>query len=147
MSELSTTFDQALARGGLPYKKEERVIVLTHRPIESPQRGVEVFEGDVTALAERLRQELADRCGASAKQHKGAMPAQDIWLIGGANSVRAFHEAGLIDRWEIFVAPVLLGDGVPLFPRGNACLSHLRLTHTRRYEKSGFVEMWYEPKR
>ncbi len=65
--------------------------------------------------------------------------------MGGADSIRAFHEAGLVDRWEIFIAPVLLGDGIPLFPRRPDKPSPLKLTHMHRYEKSGFVEVWYEP--
>ncbi len=128
------TFDQSVARNW-PYDNE-RVIVLTHRPINDPPAGVEEYAGDVAPLAARLRQELSSEVGTERR---------DVWLIGGAESIHAFHCAGLVDRWEIFVAPVLLGDGIPLFPRHGGGLSQLRLTHAHRYDKSGFVEVHYEP--
>jgi dihydrofolate reductase len=76
-----------------------RTIVLTSRPLADAPEGVETFRGDVTALAPELR----------------ATSAGDIWLFGGANSVRMFREAALIDRIELYVIPVLLGDGIRLF--------------------------------
>lgn len=133
------TFDQALERGDWQGGKKDRTVVLTHRPIDDPPPGVETFGGDVRELAKSLREELSDPRPDDDKR-------RDVWLIGGADSIRAFHGAGLVDRWEIFIAPVLLGDGIPLFPRCPDKPSTLKLTHMRQYEESGFVEVWYEPK-
>ena len=136
------TFDQTIARGNWPSSKNHRTVVLSHRPIEDPPPGVETFGGDVHRLAKTIREELGD---TSPDSGRDADQERDVWLMGGADSIRAFHEAGLVDRWEIFIAPVLLGDGIPLFPRRPDKPSPLKLTHMQRYEKSGFVEVWYEP--
>jgi dihydrofolate reductase len=37
------------------------------------------------------------------------------WLFGGRRLIRSFMEADLIDNYLIYVMPVLLGRGVPLF--------------------------------
>ena len=137
------TFDQTIARGDWPSSKNHRTVVLSHRPIEDPPPGVETFGGDVHVLAKTLREELADPSpDAGRDAGRDAARGRDVWLMGGADSIRAFHEAGLVDRWEIFIAPVLLGDGIPFFPRRPANVSPLKLLHMQCYEKSGFVEVW-----
>ena len=56
--------------------------------------------------------------------------------ILGANVAKQCLEAGLLDEVLVFVAPVLLGDGVPLFrsPGG----TNVRLIHL-----PGETEHWY----
>ena len=65
--------------------------------------------------------------------------------MGGGESIRAFSEAGLVDRWELFTIPVLLGAGVPLFPPGDATGWDLWPKHTKTYA-NGIIETWYEPR-
>ena len=43
---------------------------------------------------------------------------KDIWLMGGGELARAFLKADLVDRLRLGVVPVLLGEGIPLFPNG-----------------------------
>jgi len=43
---------------------------------------------------------------------------KDIWLMGGGELARAFLKADLVDRLRLGVVPVLLGEGIPLFPSG-----------------------------
>jgi dihydrofolate reductase len=45
-------------------------------------------------------------------------PGKDIWLMGGGELARAFLNADLVDRLRLGVVPVLLGEGIPLFPSG-----------------------------
>ena len=40
---------------------------------------------------------------------------KDIWLIGGGEIVTTFLNMNLIDEMIICVAPVILGEGIPLF--------------------------------
>jgi dihydrofolate reductase len=40
----------------------------------------------------------------------------DIYLFGGAETVAAFARLDLIDEYQLFVHPIVLGGGVPLFP-------------------------------
>ena len=124
------TYDWAVAHGYLD-TSGGRTIVLTRRSLKNPPAGVEAFGGDVRDLAARLRRELAKS-------------GKDIWLMGGGLSIAPFHAAGLVDRWELGIVPVLLGDGIPLFPKHSRGLTGLRLTRSRAL-KNGIVEVWYEP--
>ena len=69
---------------------------------------------------------------------------KDVWLIGGGRSIKPFHQAGLVDRWELSVIPLFLGEGVPLFPAPGPAGPRLRMTRNHAHE-SGIVELCYEP--
>jgi dihydrofolate reductase len=43
---------------------------------------------------------------------------KDIWLMGGGEVARDFLKADLVDELYLGVVPVLLGEGIPLFPPG-----------------------------
>jgi len=43
---------------------------------------------------------------------------KDIWLMGGGEIARDFLQEDLVDELYLGVVPVLLGDGIPLFPSG-----------------------------
>ncbi len=45
-------------------------------------------------------------------------PGKDIWLMGGGELARVFLKADLVDGLRLGVVPVLLGDGIALFPSG-----------------------------
>lgn len=96
-----TTFDQILGFGDWPYG-DIPVLVLTHHPL--PQvlpPAAQAIQGSPDAVAQWA---LGQR-----------MPG-DIWLLGGGKVLADFLRAGRMDVLELFVMPVLLGDGVPLFP-------------------------------
>jgi dihydrofolate reductase len=43
---------------------------------------------------------------------------KDIWLMGGGEIARDFLKVDLVDELHLGVVPVLLGEGLPLFPSG-----------------------------
>jgi dihydrofolate reductase len=45
-------------------------------------------------------------------------PGKNIWLMGGGELAREFLRADLVDELYLGVVPVLLGEGIPLFPSG-----------------------------
>jgi dihydrofolate reductase len=45
-------------------------------------------------------------------------PGKHIWHMGGGELARAFLKADLVDELYLGVVPVLLGEGIPLFPSG-----------------------------
>jgi len=47
-----------------------------------------------------------------------AKPGKHIWLMGGGELAREFLRADLVDELYLGIVPVLLGEGIPLFPSG-----------------------------
>ncbi len=43
---------------------------------------------------------------------------KSIWLFGGGMTFRSLLDAGVVDRVEVSLIPILLGGGVPLVPPG-----------------------------
>ena len=84
--------------GAFGGRYEGPVVVLTHRPPPRPVPGV-TFAGDLKSAVAEARAAAGDR----------------YVNVLGANVARQCIEAGLLDELLVFVAPVLLGDGVPLF--------------------------------
>jgi dihydrofolate reductase len=68
-------------------------------------------------------------------------PGKDIWLVGGADLVDTFREHDLIDDVILSVHPVLLGDGIRLFPDRHEPFP-LELTRCVEYER-GLVQLSY----
>ena len=95
------TFDQIMALGGdWPYPGQQTLVV-TSRALKHAAPNVAVWHDGVAALAGHLR----------------AMRDGDIWVVGGSMLQSAMLDLGALDRLEIFVMPVLLGRGIPLFRR------------------------------
>ncbi len=72
-----------------------------------------------------------------------AGPGRDIAIFGGGELFRSLLAAGLVDRIEVAVIPVLLGGGIPLLPPP-AGRAHLTLRAQRVYKKTGTVALEYE---
>jgi dihydrofolate reductase len=69
-------------------------------------------------------------------------PGKDIWLMGGGELARAFLSADLVDRIRLGVVPVLLGEGIPLFPSGFP-QRDFTLLENKTYSK-GLIALTYE---
>ncbi|REK87041.1 dihydrofolate reductase [Streptomyces inhibens] len=70
-----------------------------------------------------------------------ARPGGDL-ALGGADLAAAFLRHDLIDEYRIYVHPVLIGRGKPLFPASDATIA-LRLAGTRTFG-NGVVLLRYE---
>jgi dihydrofolate reductase len=70
-----------------------------------------------------------------------AQPGGDL-ALGGADLAAAFRAHDLIDEYHLYVHPVLIGRGKPLFPASGAKAS-LRLAGTRAFG-NGVVLLRYE---
>lgn len=68
-------------------------------------------------------------------------PGDDILLFGSPTATHALMQHGLIDGYWLFVNPIILGQGVPLFPNPHDQVK-LNLVSTRRFT-SGVVELNY----
>lgn len=69
-------------------------------------------------------------------------PGKDMVIYGSGKLVSSLALRGLIDEFRIFVNPVVLGSGAPLF-QGMSDRVNLRLTGTRMFT-SGNVLLSYE---
>ncbi|MEU9209086.1 dihydrofolate reductase family protein [Streptomyces sp. NPDC048415] len=65
--------------------------------------------------------------------------------LGGADLAAAFLRHDLIDEFRVYVHPVLIGRGKPLFPEADA-LTRLRLVESRAFG-NGVVLLRYERER
>jgi dihydrofolate reductase len=81
----------------------------------------EVVPDEVRALAERAEGDL---------------------VVGGADLAATFFEHDLIDEIRLYVHPVVLGEGRPLFSRGMAPRA-VRLAETRQFG-NGVVLLRYQ---
>jgi dihydrofolate reductase len=69
-------------------------------------------------------------------------PGRDIWLMGGGELARDFLKADLVDELHIGVIPVLLGEGIPLFPSGFP-QRNFSLVENKTYSR-GMIALKYE---
>jgi|SRR5690348_36277 len=70
-----------------------------------------------------------------------AQPGKDI-SVGGATLAASFMRLGLIDEYQLFVHPVVLGSGTPFFPALDHAIT-LRLVETHTFG-SGVVYLRYQ---
>lgn len=64
--------------------------------------------------------------------------------LGGPTLAATFHQLGLIDEYWLYVNPVVVGRGKPMFLDVGS-VAHLRLVETRPF-RSGVVLLHYESK-
>ena len=119
---------ETMARAGQAKKApkgiEYVVISRTIQPSDYPQFTV---RADAEAAVRELREK----------------PGKDIALFGGGELFRSLLAAGLVDRIEISVIPILLGGGIPVLP-APATRAKLKLLNQRLYSSTGIVRLEYE---
>jgi dihydrofolate reductase len=69
-------------------------------------------------------------------------PGKHIWLMGGGEVARDFLKADLVDEIYLGILPVLIGEGIPLFPPGFP-QRHFELVENKTYSK-GFISLKYQ---
>jgi len=66
---------------------------------------------------------------------------RNIWLVGGGQLLGEAVTYDLLDELILSIHPIILGDGVPLFPPG---LPTRRLHYLRSEPfNTGLVQIWY----
>jgi dihydrofolate reductase len=107
--------------------------VLTSRELPKPEgEGVDVriVSGEIPELVGEMLESAGDG---------------DLWIVGGGNVASQFADHGLLDRVEVTVVPVVLGEGKPLFDR-RLPGAPMQLVTTRAFA-SGMVGLTYEVRR
>lgn len=119
------TFEASL-RMGAKFDSASRSIVFSRhpRPANAPS-GVEFANEAIGPFVSRLRQQ----------------PGKDIWLMGGGEIIASFLDAQAIDEFVISVAPVFIGEGIPLIARRHRHVP-LELGSVERFD-DGLVQLHY----
>ena len=97
------TLEAGLKMGGGSLPKSHMVLYVfsqSRRP--GPQDGFTYVNESPAGIVSQLRK----------------LQGKDIWLMGGGELAREFLKADLIDELHLGIVPVLLGEGIPLFPGG-----------------------------
>jgi dihydrofolate reductase len=129
----SVTYEWVLAHGGgWPYAGKP-AWVLSSRELGRPE-GTDVDVRVVNAGIPELIDEML-----------GAAGERDLWIVGGGNVASQFADHGLLDRVEVTLVPVVLGDGKPLLERRLPGGS-MQLLVARTFS-SGMVGLTYEVRR
>jgi dihydrofolate reductase len=69
-------------------------------------------------------------------------PGKNIWLMGGGELARDFLKTDLVDELHLGIVPVLLGQGIPLFPSAFP-QRDFSLVENRTYSK-GLIALQYK---
>jgi dihydrofolate reductase len=128
----SVTYEWVLEHAsGWPYA-DRPTWVLSSRDLPQPEgeQDVRVVKVAVTDLIG----EMLDAAGE-----------RDLWIVGGGNVASQFADAGLLDRVEVTLVPVVLGSGKPLFDR-RLPGTPMQLIEARTFS-SGMVGLTYEVRR
>ena len=95
------TLDAALKMGG-SFGSSMPAYVFSRSRSAGERDGIVFTNESPAALIRKLRER----------------PGKNIWLMGGGELARDFLKADLVDELHLGVVPVLLGEGIPLFPAG-----------------------------
>ena len=117
------TYEVALRMGGSWGKIKAYVMSQTLHP--GIRDGVEFVNDSPVELVNKLR----------------ARPGKHIWHMGGGELARAFLNDDLIDEIELGMVPVILGEGIPVFPPGFP-QRNFRLVANKTYSR-GLVVLTY----
>jgi dihydrofolate reductase len=111
---------------GAKFDSKSRSIVFSRhpRPANAPS-GVEFVSDAIGPFVSRLREQ----------------PGKDIWLMGGGDIIASFLDEQAIDEFVISVAPVFIGEGIPLIARRHRHVP-LELRGVERFE-DGMVQLHY----
>jgi dihydrofolate reductase len=117
------TYEMSLRIGA---KFDSRTIVFSRQapPADAPS-GVEFVTGAIGPFVSRLKEQ----------------PGKDIWLMGGGEIIASFLDEQAIDEFVVSVAPVFIGDGIPLLARRHRHVP-LDLQSVERFE-DGVVQLHY----
>src|SRR5215472_17018221 len=122
------TYELSLRMGAKFDSKSPTIVFSRHTPPADVPSGVEFVNGPIGPFVSRLREH----------------PGKDIWLMGGGEIIASFLDENAIDEFIISVAPVFIGDGIPLIARRHRDVP-LELYSLERFE-DGVVQLHYRVK-
>jgi dihydrofolate reductase len=119
------TYDFSVSHGAPDFFPGKKNYVFSRTLKQTASPKVTLVKEDVADFVKRIRAE------------KG----KDIWLVGGAELIAAFLDAGHVDEFIIHVIPVMIGEGIPLMAPGHRQLP-LKLLAAQKFP-DGVVKLHY----
>jgi dihydrofolate reductase len=71
---------------------------------------------------------VTDGIESALEQARSAAGGKDVGIGGGADVIQQYLRAGLVDRFQVHIAPILLGGGTRLFDAVGSDLPPLAIT-------------------
>lgn len=127
------TYEQVLTLGPWPYGGR-RCLVFSGRRAGQRDAHAEFIDCDIAACVRELKAE-------SARPEEAGTDEGVIWLVGGAEIVAACLAGGVVDEIILTTVPVLLGEGIRLFPE-TTWTTRLRTGEVRAFA-DGLVQQTY----
>lgn len=106
------TYEKMLEFGEIPFQ-DKQIYVLTSKDLHSKQKHI-VF---TNKKIEILLKDINDK----------------IWLFGGSKVIQSFMNLDLIDEYQLYIVPKIIGEGIPLFIE-NKGLPNLKLIKHEQYD-------------
>jgi len=132
-------YDLADPVGFADYEYQVPIFVLTHRVPKDPLPGEN----------ERLRLRFAtDGIESAIGQAKAAAGDRDVTVVGGASTAQQCMRAGLADRIDMYIAPLVLGEGLRFFEQGGPDPFRLETISAQqvRWSMPGMTLVRYRPR-
>lgn len=120
------TYEQALEFGEWPYREKKTYVFTQQKKPLHHGKNVEFISGNIAEFVSLLK-ESTDR---------------DIWLVGGSQLIKVFLKENLVQDLIVFVVPVILGGGIPLFDHIGKEIK-LKTGRIKKYE-NGLMRLEYK---
>ena len=122
------TYEQVLGFGEWPYREKKSYVFTRQKEPIRRENNVEFISEDIGEFVRQLKRNTEE----------------DIWLVGGSQIIKVFFEENLVQDLIVFVVPIILGSGIPLFDHIGKEIG-FRTGRVERYE-NGLVKLEYEVK-
>jgi dihydrofolate reductase len=119
------TYEISLRMGAKFDAKSPTIVFSRHASQADAPPGVEFVNEAIGPFVSRLRER----------------PGKDIWLMGGGEIIASFLDEQAIDEFVMSVAPVFIGEGIPLIARRHRHVP-LNLVSVERFD-DGLVQLRY----
>jgi len=119
------TYEVSLRMGAKFDSKDRYIVFSRSAPPADVPAGVEFVSDSIGPFINRLKE----------------LPGKDIWLMGGGELIASFLDETAVDELVLSVAPVFIGDGIPLIARRHRHVP-LNLHSVERFD-DGVVQLHY----
>jgi len=113
-------------KDNFPYKNKNCYVF--SRTIHESNNNVKYVHGSIAEFIDSLK----------------GVEGKNIWIVGGGDLLTYFIKEDLIDEFIVTIAPVIIGNGIPLFNKQDTEIE-LELKSVRRFNQ--FVELHYIKKK